>query len=244
LSLKQKREDVEERLKGRSLRPEEWLSWPLRLKDVENAHTEAIERRGANQQGLEKLKEEHEEWVRLEHERKALSHRQGLFKSLQSVLKGNAFIEFIAQEQLTNVSLDASERLKQLTNQRYALEVDAEGGFIMRDDANGGVRRPVSSLSGGETFLTALALALALSTQIQLRGELPLEFFFLDEGFGTLDAHFLETVMTILEKLHLQNLTIGIISHVPELKNRLARRLVVTPSEAGGAGSQVRLEMA
>jgi len=134
--------------------------------------------------------------------------------------------------------------LKQLTNQRYALEVDTEGGFIMRDDANGGVRRPVSSLSGGETFLTALALALALSTQIQLRGESPLEFFFLDEGFGTLDANLLETVMNTLEKLHLQNLTIGIISHVPELKNRLARRLVVTPAEAGGAGSTVKLEMA
>ena len=244
LSLKQKREDGEERLKGRSLRPEEWLVWPLRLKEVENAHTEAIERRGANQQRLEKLNEEHKEWIRLEQERKAFSHRQGLLKSLQTVFKGNAFVEFIAQEQLTNVSLDASERLKQLTNQRYALEVDAEGGFIMRDDANGGVRRPVSSLSGGETFLTALALALALSTQIQLRGESPLEFFFLDEGFGTLDANLLETVMNILEKLHLQNLTIGIISHVPELKNRLARRLVVTPAESGGAGSTVKLEMA
>ena len=244
LSLKHKREDIEEQLKGRSLRPEEWLAWPLRLKEVENAHTEAIERQGANQHRLEKLKEEHEEWMRLEHERKALSHRQSLLKSLQSVFKGNAFVEFIAQEQLTNVSLDASERLKQLTNQRYALEVDAEGGFIMRDDANGGVRRPVSSLSGGETFLTALALALALSTQIQLRGESPLEFFFLDEGFGTLDANLLETVMNTLEKLHLQNLTIGIISHVPELKNRLARRLVVTPAEAGGAGSTVKLEIA
>ena len=244
LSLKQKREDVEERLKDRSLRPEEWLAWPLHLKEVENAHTEAIERRGANQQRLEKLNEEHEEWKRLEHERKALSHRQGLLKDLQTVFKGNAFVEFIAQEQLTNVSLDASERLKQLTNQRYALEVDSEGGFIMRDDANGGVRRPVSSLSGGETFLTALALALALSTQIQLRGESPLEFFFLDEGFGTLDANLLEAVMNTLEKLHLQNLTIGIISHVPELKNRLARRLVVTPAEAGGAGSTVKLEMA
>lgn len=242
--IKQKRDDVEARLKGRSLRPEEWLAWPVRLMEMEKANTVAIERRGANQKWLEKLNEQHEEWRRLESERKALRHRRSLLKTLQTVFKGNAFIEYIAQEQLANVSLDASERLKLLTNQRYALEVDAEGGFIMRDDANGGVRRPVSSLSGGETFLTALALALALSTQIQLRGESPLEFFFLDEGFGTLDANLLETVMNILEKLHLQNLTIGIISHVPELKNRLARRLVVTPAEAGGVGSTVKLEMA
>lgn len=244
LLLKQKRVDNEEQLKGRSLRPEEWLVWPIRMKEAEKVHTEAIERRGAAQQKLEKLNMKHEEWVRLELERQALSHRRGLLKTLQSVFKGNAFVEFIAQEQLTNVSLDASERLKQLTNQRYALEVDAEGGFIMRDDANGGVRRPVSSLSGGETFLTALALALALSTQIQLRGESPLEFFFLDEGFGTLDTNLLETVMNTLEKLHLQNLAIGIISHVPELKNRLARRLIVTSAEAGGIGSTVKLEMA
>ena len=240
----QKKGDVERVLRGRHLRPEEWLAWPIRLKELEKAHTEAIEQRGANQQRLDKLKVANEEWIRLEHERNSLSHRQNLLKTLQTVFKGNAFVEFIAQEQLTNVSLDASERLKQLTNQRYALEVDAEGGFIMRDDANGGVRRPVSSLSGGETFLTALALALALSTQIQLRGESPLEFFFLDEGFGTLDANLLETVMNTLEKLHLQNLTIGIISHVPELKNRLSRRLVLTPAEAGGIGSKVKLEMA
>jgi len=241
---KQKREDVEVLLKGRNLLPEEWLAWPIRLKKLEEAHTEAIEQRGAYQQRLEKLKAAHEEWIRLESERNSLSHHQNLLKTLQTVFKGNTFVEFIAQEQLTNVSLDASERLKQLTNQRYALEVDAEGGFIMRDDANGGVRRPVSSLSGGETFLTALALALALSTQIQLRGESPLEFFFLDEGFGTLDANLLENVMNTLEKLHLQNLTIGIISHVPELKNRLSRRLILTPAQDGGVGSKVKLEMA
>ncbi|KGK91192.1 ATPase [Desulfosporosinus sp. HMP52] len=241
---KQKRADVEEVLKERILLPEEWLAWPIRIKAHEQAYTEAIERRGANQQKLEKLKVTHKEWMNLEGERITLARRHDLLKNLQSVFKGNAFVEFIAQEQLTNVAIDASERLRELTNQRYALEVDSEGGFIMRDDANGGVRRPVSSLSGGETFLTALALALALSTQIQLRGESPLEFFFLDEGFGTLDANLLESVMNILEKLHLQSLTIGIISHVPELKNRLSRRLVLTPAEAGGVGSRVRLEMA
>jgi len=97
LSLKQKREDVEDRLTGRSLRPEEWLAAPIRLREVENTHTEAIERRGATQQRLEKLNEEHKEWMRLEHERKTLSHREGLLKSLQTVFKGNAFVEFIAQ---------------------------------------------------------------------------------------------------------------------------------------------------
>ncbi|WJH33023.1 hypothetical protein N6H14_22865 [Paenibacillus sp. CC-CFT747] len=158
------------------------------------------------------------------------------------MLRGNAFVEFIAEEQLMQVSRAASERLSQLTRQRYALEVDSSGGFIIRDDANGGIKRPVSTLSGGETFLTSLALALALSTQIQLSGQYPLEFFFLDEGFGTLDPELLETVVGALEKLHMDKLTVGVISHVPELKARLHRRLVVTAAEPSGAGSTIRLE--
>jgi exonuclease SbcC len=120
--------------------------------------------------------------------------------------------------------------------------VDSSGGFVIRDDANGGVRRPVSTLSGGETFLTSLALALALSAQIQLSGQYPLEFFFLDEGFGTLDPELLETVVEALEKLHIDSLTVGIISHVPELKSRLPRKLIVESAEPGGRGSRVYME--
>ena len=151
-------------------------------------------------------------------------------------------MEYIAEEQLMSVSRDASERLGILTRQRYAIEVDSQGGFIMRDDANGGVKRPVSTLSGGETFLTSLALALSLSAQIQLRGEYPLQFFFLDEGFGTLDGELLDTVVTALEKLQSNNLSIGVISHVQELRARLPKRLIVEPSEPSGKGTSVRVE--
>jgi exonuclease SbcC len=140
------------------------------------------------------------------------------------------------------VCRDASQRLGVLTRQRYALEVDSGGGFLIRDDANGGVKRPVSTLSGGETFLASLALALSLSAQIQLSGEYPLEFFFLDEGFGTLDHDLLDTVVTALENLHTDHLSVGVISHVPELRARLARRLVVEPAEASGRGSRLYLE--
>lgn len=90
--------------------------------------------------------------------------------------------------------------------------------------------------------MTSLSLALALSAQIQLRGQYPPQFFFLDEGFGTLDPELLDTVITSLEKLHDDRLAVGIISHVPELRARLPRKLVVIPAGDAGAGSKVVLE--
>ncbi|MDL0417928.1 SbcC/MukB-like Walker B domain-containing protein, partial [Clostridioides difficile] len=90
-------------------------------------------------------------------------------------------------------------------------------------------------------FLTSLSLALALSSQIQLKGSAPLEFFFLDEGFGSLDSELLEIVIESLERLHSNNLSVGIISHVEELKNRVPVKLLVSSSEAG-IGSKVKIE--
>ena len=102
----------------------------------------------------------------------------------------------------------------------------------------------MGTLSGGETFVTSLSLALSLSAHIQLRGQHPLEFFFLDEGFGTLDPELLDVVMSSLERLRLERMAIGLISHVPELRERVPRRLVVEPAEPGGRGTRVRLERA
>jgi exonuclease SbcC len=81
-----------------------------------------------------------------------------------------------------------------------------------------------------------------LSMEIQMRGG-RLEFFFLDEGFGTLDPELLEVVMDALERLRMDDFTIGVISHVPEIRVRMPRRLVVTPAEPMGAGSRLHLEM-
>lgn len=242
--LKHDRQRITALLAGRSLSPEEWAEWEDRLKDAEDANGRALTARGAAQREYDDLTEKHERWEGLEKRRQDLARKHGLLTELQTVLRGNAFVEYLAEERLMQIARDASARLGQLTKYRYALEVDSDGGFIMRDDANGGVRRPVSTLSGGETFLTSLALALALSAQIQLRGQFPLEFFFLDEGFGTLDPDLLDVVMTTLEQLHLERLNIGIISHVPEMRQRLARRLVVEPAQPGGSGSRVRFEVA
>ena len=86
-------------------------------------------------------------------------------------------------------------------------------------------------------------MALALSAQIQLKGTAPLELFFLDEGFGTLDDNLLEVVMSSLEMIHHDKLKVGIISHVESIKNRIPVKLIVTPAECGVGGSKVKIEI-
>ncbi|WP_221563690.1 SbcC/MukB-like Walker B domain-containing protein [Alkalihalobacillus sp. TS-13] len=220
----------------------EWEQVQEELKHAKLKKEAALSEQAKFESALSDMKTRAEKFASLEAKRlknEELSERLG---KLQAVFRGNSFVEFIAEEQLSQVARDASQRLGELTRQRYALEVDSTGGFVIRDDANGGVRRPVTSLSGGETFLTSLALALSLSAQIQLQGEYPLEFFFLDEGFGTLDQSLLDTVITALERLQMQQVSVGVISHVPELRARLPRKLIVTPATPSGKGSSVAIE--
>lgn len=234
--------DVELKMNGVQFNEDEWLECKQKLEHFRQTDELAIQSKARAERDLEDLRKRHVRFMELEERRALLATEGERLSKLQSCLRGNAFVEYVAEEQLMQVSQSASQRLRFLTKQRYSLEVDSGGGFVIRDDANGGVRRPVSTLSGGETFLTSLSLALALSAQIQLRGQYPLQFFFLDEGFGTLDPELLDTVITSLEKLHHDQLTVGIISHVPELRARLARKLVVQPAEQSGGGSQIRLE--
>ncbi|QAS61776.1 SbcC/MukB-like Walker B domain-containing protein [Clostridium septicum] len=175
-------------------------------------------------------------------EKEKLEHKLALLNDLDKLFKGKKFVEFVAATRLKYVSIEASKRLKEITNGNYALEVDENGKFIIRDYKNGGAERDASTLSGGETFITSLALALALSTEIQLKGKAPLELFFLDEGFGTLDDNLLEVVMSSLERIHNDKLKVGIISHVESIKNRVPVKLILTPAESGRGGSKVKIE--
>lgn len=237
-------EQLTDKLKGRSITEEEWQMRSQEIVKLESDKNAAAARRVESDKAWRDLTEKYQRWSQLEERRLVFKDRRDGLLALKTLLRGNVFIEFLAQEQMELVAWQASERLKAITQERYALEMSSDGGFLIRDDANGGVKRPVATLSGGETFQASLALALALSAQIQLKGKYPLEFFFLDEGFGSLDQQALDVAMATLEKLHVENLTIGIISHVAELKQRMPRRLLVEPAEPAGRGSRVKIEEA
>ena len=234
-------DDLEKKLDGRKVKEEEFdrLNEEIvLLKDeigeLEKNNAVLFDRITAMKKDLEKKKK-----IKLEYDEVSNDYR--LLDEIDRIIQGNKFVEYVATNHLKYIALEASKRLSTITNGRYALEINDALEFVMRDNFNGGERRGVDTLSGGETFLTSLSLALALSSQIQMKGNAPLEFFFLDEGFGSLDVELLDTVMESLEKLHSSNLSIGIISHVEELKNRVPVKLVVTAGEIG-EGSKVKIE--
>lgn len=171
-----------------------------------------------------------------------LTLKQDDIITLQKKFEGRKFVKFLARKKLDYIAYEASKRLQKITRGRYILTVDNNCDFNIVDAFNSNFTRECSTLSGGETFIVSLVLALALSSQLQLKGKIQLEFFFLDEGFGTLDATLLDRVIEILEEIRWKDaMKIGIISHVEGLKIRIPRRLEVTPAIPGESGSIIKL---
>jgi exonuclease SbcC len=134
--------------------------------------------------------------------------------------------------------------LAELSGGAYALSVDARsGGFGVVDHTNASQVRSARTLSGGETFLASLALALALADQVAglaSSGAARLESLFLDEGFGTLDPDTLDVVATALDELGARGRMVGVVTHVRELADRLPVRFEVR--KVGGASVVERVD--
>ena len=164
-------------------------------------------------------------------------HNLDLAKELLSVLKGKALAEYVAEEYLDEITRSANNKLAILMDGRYTLKFENKE-FFVEDNFNEAKVRPASTLSGGETFLVSLSLALSISDAISSLSSRSMDFFFLDEGFGTLDAELCEAVVDALYKLESHNLNIGLISHVGELEETIKNKVIVT-KEAGGSKIKV-----
>jgi exonuclease SbcC len=150
---------------------------------------------------------------------------------LGRLLSSEKFPRWLAASALDTLVLDASQCLRELSGGQFELAHD-RGEFEVVDHADADARRPVKTLSGGETFQASLALAIALSDQLATlaaSGAARLDSIFLDEGFGTLDESNLDLVASTLENLAAQHdRMVGVITHVPALAERVPVRFVVS----------------
>lgn len=146
-------------------------------------------------------------------------------------LRSDRFQRWVVSEALQQLVVGATLILRELSDGQYSLVVDDSGNFLVKDHDNADETRLAKTLSGGETFLASLSLALALSDQLvelATEGSARLESLFLDEGFGTLDPETLDTVAATVENLAASGRMVGIVTHVRELAERVPLQFRVT----------------
>ena len=179
---------------------------------------------------------------------KFLSRLNDLANGGEQGYKNVTFERYVLGAILDEVVYAANLRLQKMSRSRYSLErSDYTGGGRGKQgldlavmDAFTGQSRPANTLSGGETFLASMALALGLADVIQsYAGGIHMDTMFIDEGFGTLDPDTLELAMETLVQLQSSGRLIGMISHVPELKSRIPAHLEVIRGDDGSTAKFV-----
>ena len=183
-------------------------------------HERARERLAAQQQAIEKQTAETRRWQNL-HE-------------LIGAADGKKYRNYAQSLTFASVIAQANRQLVQLSD-RYLLTADPARPLELNiiDNYQGGETRSAKNLSGGESFIVSLALALGLA---QMSGEnMQIDTLFLDEGFGTLDEETLDSALETLAQLRTHGKHIGIISHVAALTERIATRIQITPQNGGNS---------
>ncbi|MCG6924045.1 MAG: SMC family ATPase [Acidobacteria bacterium] len=200
---------------------------------------------GALKAEVERIGRKIERAVELREKKERLDADAALLKTLADHLRADELVAWVQEEALARLAEDGSRHLGTLSQGRYALRLGsgeaaaagsrAEQDFFVVDRWNADGVRSVKTLSGGETFLASLALALALAESLARlsaggRAADALDSLFLDEGFGALDGETLDTVVSALDALHGGQRLVGVVTHVRDLAERMPARLEVRRS--------------
>lgn len=186
-----------------------------------------------HQQNLAKQQQYAEQIQNIQQE----EHRWSKISGLIGDAKGKEFRDYAQQYHLDILVEHANQQLAMLS-QRYTLKrLDQSLSLAIIDHDMDGETRSVASLSGGESFLTALALSLAIANMAS--GSMKIESLFIDEGFGTLDASSLHMVMNALDQLQNQGRQVILISHIQEMHERIPVQIQVKPLGAGASTIEV-----
>jgi DNA repair protein SbcC/Rad50 len=179
---------------------------------------------------IERFSERHKHFAALNEQANGLREGREVATMVGNLLRSDGFEKWLLQEVLTDLVARATVRLKELSGGQFSL-VALDGSFSICDHRNADEIRDARTLSGGETFLASLSLALALadaSADLAVEGSAPLESIFLDEGFGTLDPDTLDIVASTLEELGAAGRMVGVVTHIRELAERMPIRLEVS----------------
>lgn len=226
---------LQSELGGQKYNDEEYKQVAASLQQLSEEISLRNQQQGKLEDELKNTKARLETQKELQEHANTLRLRAEEIKTLKQLFKGSGFVNYISSVYLQELCYSANERFYKLTKQRLSLEVTDDNNFQVRDFINGGRVRNVKTLSGGQTFQAALSLALALADNIQKITESSQNFFFLDEGFGSLDKESLDIVFDTLKSLRKENRIVGVISHVEEMQQEIDTHLKIVNDEEKGS---------
>jgi exonuclease SbcC len=215
------------------------------VKQVRNERDTAVERSAALGAEERALAEKVARATDFREQRDAARSRAEVARELGQLLGANNLQTYVLADAMRVLVEDGSVHLQRLSDGRYRLQAD-DLDFQVVDAWNGDAVRSVKTLSGGETFLTSLALALALAERLAdlaagTHGHEALESLFVDEGFGALDAEdTLETVVQAIEALQAHDRMVGIVTHLTALAERMPAQIKVRKAPEGSRVEMVR----
>lgn len=249
IKLEQTLADLSSTLKDLVLPDLEELN--VKLNSIQQSYVEARNQLDSTRSLFERLEKVRNDIATLHDKNTKLEDEYKVFGTLYDVASGKtgsriSLHRFVLGVLLDDVLIQASQRLSLMSKGRYILARKTEGfkgaagrGLdLVVEDSYTGKTRDVATLSGGESFMAALALALGLSDVVQsYSGGIRLDTLFIDEGFGSLDPESLDLAIQTLVDLQQTGRMIGVISHVSELKEQMAQRIDVEPSRLGSTVS-------
>lgn len=174
---------------------------------------------------LTKLRSDLKKMSELKEAMEKLQARGENIRTMKSLFTASGFVNYISTVYLQNLCNAANDRFFRLTRQKLRLEITPDNSFQVRDFMHEGRVRSVKTLSGGQTFQASLSLALALADNIRQITCSSQNFFFLDEGFGSLDKESLGIVFDTLKTLRREDRIVGVISHVEEMQQEIEAHL-------------------
>ncbi|GII92764.1 AAA family ATPase [Sinosporangium siamense] len=205
--------------------------------DATTLHEAAVMATAVAAGELERIRRDRDRAAGLAAEAAALDEQAQVAHELAQMLRANNFETWLCSEALDVLLTSASATLRDLSDGQFELALNDKHDIEVIDHREAGLARSVRTLSGGETFQAALALALALSDQVAgmaAASARSLDSIFLDEGFGTLDPATLDTVAITLERLAAgRDRMVGLVTHVPALAERVPVRFEISKDESG-----------
>jgi len=224
---------LEKQTEGKSYENDSFEKLIKEIKELTNKQKQDNSQQTIINQEIKKAEKDKLEKEDLEKKLSKLLQRQDNLQTLTKLFKGGSggFVDFASTEYLRNLCRLANVRFRELTHHSLELILNETNEFEVRDFLSEGKTRAIKALSGGQLFQASLCVALALSESMRKQQE----FFFIDEGFGSLDNDSLQIVLNTLQSLQKENKVVGIISHVESLQQEIRTHLHIQKNQTEGS---------